>query len=152
MKRALSIVILFILSMLFAVDIDSKVENITDQNQENTAENQSTFPVDVDRVQEVRQIKNSFEQDLARQIREKHLARKKKMEGREYQNLGKINIQDLKQKDLRKKLSTFSNLKSQTLNIAGAEQNLFHFVNAAQPVDAANEFQVGGAPGGILAH
>jgi len=122
MKRALSIVILFILSMLFAVDIDSKVENITDQNQENTAENQSTFPVDVDRVQEVRQIKYSFEQDLARQVREKHLARKKKMEGREYQNLGKINIQALKQKDLRKKLTTFSNLKSQTLNIFGAEQ------------------------------
>ena len=63
MKRALSIVILFILSMLFAVDIDSKVENITDKNQENTAENQSTFPVDVDRVQEARQIKYSLEKD-----------------------------------------------------------------------------------------
>ena len=37
-------------------------------------------------------------------------------------------------------------------HIAGAEQDLFYLIDAVQAVDAANEFQVGGAPGGILAH
>ena len=116
MKRTLTIITLYTLSPLFAVDIDSRVENITNHNHKNTSENQAVLPVDVDRVQEIRQIKHSLEQDLSRQVLEKHLARKTaSISGKERQP-GNHRRQEAKYQELKKMIDNIPDLKDQLQN------------------------------------
>ena len=69
MNRIAIVLNVFIASMVFAVGNDGGLENVQKQEQENGSgtESQTMVPVDVDRVQEIRQTRQAMDKDFRKQ-------------------------------------------------------------------------------------